>query len=71
VKRIAFCICLFTFMQACLSFQLLGPPRAIDQHDEDGAIRCFPAEAIQFEQVKASQSDGGSFMLDVCEYQSL
>jgi hypothetical protein len=50
-------------MQVYLSFQLLGPPRAIDQSDEDGAIRCFRADAIQFEEVKKSQSEGGSFKL--------
>jgi hypothetical protein len=46
--------------QQCLTFQLLGPPRAIGQHDEDRVARCFPADAIQSEQVKASQLDRGS-----------
>jgi hypothetical protein len=54
-------------MPTCLSFQLLGPRPAIGQHDEDSAIRCFPADAIQFEEVKASQTDsGGSFKLNLC-----
>jgi hypothetical protein len=50
-------------MKTCLSFQLLGPPRAIGQHDEDGAVPCFPTDEIQFEEVKASQLDGSSFKL--------
>jgi hypothetical protein len=59
-------------MQACLSFQLLRPPRAISQDDEDGTIRCFPTDAIQFEEIKASQLDsGGSFKLNLCECESV
>jgi hypothetical protein len=53
-------------MQVCVSFQFLGPPRAIGQHDEDGAIRRFPSDAIQFEEVKVSQSDGGFVKLNLC-----
>jgi hypothetical protein len=54
-------------MQACLSFQLPGPPRTIGQHDEEAAIGWFPTDGIQSEEVKASQSDGGgSFKLNLC-----
>jgi hypothetical protein len=52
-------------MQACLSFQLFKSPRAIDQYDEDSAIRCFSSDAIQFEKAKESQSEGGSFKLNL------
>jgi hypothetical protein len=37
------------------------------QHDADCAIRCFQTGAMQFEEVKASQSDGGGpFKLSLC-----
>jgi hypothetical protein len=42
--------------QRCLPLQLLRPPRAIGRHDENGAIRCFLIDAIQFEEVKAALS---------------
>jgi hypothetical protein len=52
--------------QYYLTFQLLGLPRAIGQHDEDGAaISCFPIDAIQFGRAKARLSDGGSFKMNL------
>jgi hypothetical protein len=47
--------------QHSLLFQLLGLFHAISRHDEDaGAIQCLPTDTIEFEETKASQSDGGS-----------
>jgi hypothetical protein len=51
--------------QHCFPFQLLEWPRVIDQHDEDNvAVRCLPTDAIQREEVIASQSDGGGSFKD-------
>jgi hypothetical protein len=53
--------------ELCLPFQPHGLPRLIDQHDEDGVIQCFSTDAIQFEEVKASQSNrSDSFKLSLC-----
>jgi hypothetical protein len=38
-KHIVFCLCLLTFTRALSSISAFGPPRAIGQHDEDGAIQ--------------------------------
>jgi hypothetical protein len=48
-----------------LSFQLLGLSRASRRHDEDSETSdAFQAQAIQFKEANASQSNGGgSFKL--------
>jgi hypothetical protein len=48
-------------------FSFLDCRYAIGEHDEDDAIWSFPADAVQFEEVKASQSDGcRCFKLNLC-----
>jgi hypothetical protein len=48
-------------LQRCLPFEFLRPSRAIRQHDDEAApCNAFQADSIQFEEAKASQSDGGS-----------
>jgi hypothetical protein len=45
--------------QHSLPFQLLGPPCAINRHDDDaGAIQYLLTDTIQFEEAKTSQSNG-------------
>jgi hypothetical protein len=47
--------------QHSLPFQLLGPPCAINRHNDGaGAIQYLLTDTIQFEEAKTSQSNGGS-----------
>jgi hypothetical protein len=48
-----------------LSFYLLGPLRAVGQQDKGGPRGALLSDAIQFKEVIANQSNGGSFKLSL------
>jgi hypothetical protein len=52
--------------QHCLPFQHLGPRRAIGQIMRTAPSNALPTDAMQFQEAKAGQSDGGSLKLRLC-----